>query len=164
MVYSLARVNTMELNLFSLKPKVNKPSWRPPNWLFGPVWTGLYTLMGYASYLVYRDSSGPTRKLALSIYAFQLGLNWIWPPLFFQFHKMGLVSRFFRQQSTSISLVTFNLKGQSRHNAPMVLNMGYDLVLPPNQQHSRLSVDTLPGMGFLCNRVTIQRLAKKQRP
>ncbi len=78
-------------HLYLYQKKVNKPSWRPPNWVFGPVWTALYTAMGYSSYLIYRDSDGPTRKLALSIYAFQLGLNWLWPPLFFQFHKMGLV-------------------------------------------------------------------------
>ena len=54
-----------------------RKEWRPPNWLFAPAWTALYTGMGYSSYLILRDGVGEKRNLALSLYASQLALNWV---------------------------------------------------------------------------------------
>jgi len=66
-----------------------RPSWRPPNKAFGPVWTFLYTSMGYSSYLVWKALDEPNLldvaalPRPLQLFALQLGLNWIWTPIFF---------------------------------------------------------------------------------
>ncbi|RNA23190.1 translocator -like isoform X2 [Brachionus plicatilis] len=77
-------------NLKTWFESLDKPSWRPPSWAFGSVWTTLYTSMGYASYLIVKDGVGDSRKIALGLYGSQLALNWAWSPLFFICHKLGL--------------------------------------------------------------------------
>ena len=56
-------------------PTIKKPSWTPPNWLFGPVWTALYTMMGVASYRVFSKGGFEQQAWPLSLYAIQLGLS-----------------------------------------------------------------------------------------
>lgn len=61
-----------------------KPELAPPGWIFGPVWIALYTLMGIAAWLIYRQ--GPQKqqvRQALQIFGFQLLLNAVWTPIFF---------------------------------------------------------------------------------
>ncbi len=61
-----------------------KPSFNPPNWVFGPAWTLLYFLMGLAAGLVWRaESDAALKRKALLSYAVQLGLNMIWTLIFF---------------------------------------------------------------------------------
>lgn len=59
-----------------------KPSWNPPSWLFAPVWTLLYVLMGIACYLIWK-SDDPQKKALLKLYFLQLILNALWSPAFF---------------------------------------------------------------------------------
>lgn len=63
-----------------------KPLLSPPGWVFPAAWTLLYILMGIASCLVYcSEASQPRKKRALTVYAVQLGVNFVWPLLFFRF-------------------------------------------------------------------------------
>jgi translocator protein len=64
-------------------PMLHKPSWTPPSWLFGPVWTILYLMMAIAAWLVWRRRGLVTVNSALGLFAFQLALNVAWSPLFF---------------------------------------------------------------------------------
>ena len=61
---------------------LNKPPVSPPAWLFPVVWSLLYIAMGYASYRVYEY--GDRRRSALTVYAVQLAINFVWPLLFFR--------------------------------------------------------------------------------
>ena len=71
---------------------LQKPWFNPPNWLFGPVWTLLYILMGIALYLVWKQSplEVPGRNNALAIFAIQLLLNFCWSFFFFNLHSPAL--------------------------------------------------------------------------
>lgn len=63
---------------------LNKPPFNPPSWLFGPVWTALFFLMGIAFYFV-REKFGSDKRVkgALIIFGVQLALNVFWSVLFF---------------------------------------------------------------------------------
>lgn len=70
---------------------LNKPSFNPPNWLLGPVWTVLYIIMGIAAGLVWnKGTETPHVRLALSAFVFQLGLNAMWSIIFFGMKMPGL--------------------------------------------------------------------------
>ncbi len=70
---------------------IEKPSWQPPSWAFGPVWTTLYVMMGVAFYLVWKNESrSRNRKLAMIFWSMQLVLNFFWSYIFFNQHKLGL--------------------------------------------------------------------------
>lgn len=67
-----------------------KPAWNPPGWLFGPVWTALYVLMGVAAWLVWRRGGWRAQRRPLGWFVAQLALNALWTPLFFGFHRIDL--------------------------------------------------------------------------
>ena len=64
-------------------PMIQKPSWTPPSWLFGPVWTVLYLMMATAAWLVWRRRKLDNVRGAFGLFVFQLALNAAWSPLFF---------------------------------------------------------------------------------
>lgn len=68
---------------------IQKPSWNPPSWVFGPVWTTLYVLMGIAMYLIWTQPRTEQRQRALYLNAAQLILNFFWSLIFFNLHAIG---------------------------------------------------------------------------
>jgi benzodiazapine receptor len=68
---------------------LNRPSFNPPNWIFGPVWTTLYLLMGISLFLVWKQEASKARNLAISIFFLQLLLNFAWSFIFFYFNRIG---------------------------------------------------------------------------
>ncbi len=83
-VFTASEINTWYATL-------PKPTLNPPAWVFGPVWTTLYLLMGIALFLVWeqRGKKKQTRS-ALAVFALQLALNTLWSILFFGLHSPGL--------------------------------------------------------------------------
>jgi tryptophan-rich sensory protein len=67
-----------------------KPAWTPPSWVFGPVWTALYIMMGVAAWLVWRKGGVAAAALPLGLFLLQLALNVAWSPLFFGLHRPDL--------------------------------------------------------------------------
>jgi len=72
---------------------LNKPFFTPPNWIFSPVWIGLFILMGVSLFLVWRRSDHPQFKPALIFFFVQLILNTLWSIAFFGLKSplLGLV-------------------------------------------------------------------------
>lgn len=68
-----------------------QPSWAPPAWLFGPVWTVLYAMMGVAAWLVWKAQGWNKGRAALSVFVVQLAANALWTWLFFVWH-LGAVA------------------------------------------------------------------------
>ena len=65
-------------------PTLVRPSFAPPTWVFGPVWTTLYVMMGVASWLVWRQGFARSEvRGALALYAVQLAFNLAWSWVFF---------------------------------------------------------------------------------
>ena len=69
---------------------IQKPFFNPPNYLFAPVWTILYILMGISLFIVLQTPSSRSKKYAISIFMVQLLLNFCWSFIFFKYHLIGL--------------------------------------------------------------------------
>lgn len=71
--------------------QLSLPDWAPPAWLFGPVWSLLYLMMGIASWLVWRVGGFKSARVALILYSIQLVVNTLWSWLFFAWQS-GLLA------------------------------------------------------------------------
>ena len=69
---------------------IQKPSFNPPNWIFGPVWTVLYIMMGVALGLVWSETTKLTKSKAYTFFFIQLALNGIWSIIFFAMEQPPL--------------------------------------------------------------------------
>jgi len=77
----------MNVEWFSI---LAKPSFNPPSYLFGPVWTVLYILMGVSMFLIWNTPKTELRQKALAVFGIQLFFNFWWSILFFSFHTIFL--------------------------------------------------------------------------
>ena len=69
---------------------LNKPSFNPPDWIFGPVWTILYILMGIAVWLIWKSEPSKNRSIGIGIFWLQLFFNVLWTYLFFGIQRIDL--------------------------------------------------------------------------
>ena len=70
--------------------RLAKPSWCPPDWLFGPVWLVLYVSVAVSGWLLWRQAGLDRAALALPVYAVQLVLNGLWSTFFFGLRRPDL--------------------------------------------------------------------------
>jgi translocator protein len=69
---------------------LNRPSFNPPNWIFAPVWTTLYILMGISLFLIWKMEISKARNLAILAFTIQLLFNFSWSFIFFYFNMLGI--------------------------------------------------------------------------
>ena len=97
-------------------PSLIQPPATPPDWMFGPVWSGLYITMGIAAWLVWRRC-GASRPLRL--WGWQLAANAAWTPFFFGLHNPALA---LADIAVLLALLSFTVRGFARvHRAAAVL-------------------------------------------
>lgn len=68
---------------------IEKPTWTPPGYLFGPVWTTLYIMMAIAAWLIWRKAGTKAAAIPLTLFGVQLMLNVAWSWIFFGLHQPG---------------------------------------------------------------------------
>ncbi|HSQ31761.1 MAG TPA: TspO/MBR family protein [Gemmatimonadaceae bacterium] len=78
------------VNAGSFYNQLVRPAWAPPGWLFGPVWTLLYILMGIAAWLVWRAAGWSGARAALTLFVLQLAINTLWTWIFFAWRNGAL--------------------------------------------------------------------------
>jgi len=69
---------------------LEKPFFNPPNWIFAPVWTALFILMGISLWMIWTEKTQINRKRAIQIFVVQLVLNILWSVVFFGLHSPAM--------------------------------------------------------------------------
>jgi translocator protein len=90
---------------------LNKPSFSPPNWVFGPVWTVLYLLMGISAFLIWEKGLNKKEvRVALIYFLIQLICNFLWSLLFFGFYSplIALIDIFVLWVAISLTIIKFH--------------------------------------------------------
>jgi len=88
--YAFAALGALaSVNAQTFYGEIARPSWSPPGWVFGPVWSVLFTAMAFAAWLAWRTPPGTARTRALWLFVAQLGFNALWSWLFFGWHRGG---------------------------------------------------------------------------
>jgi len=90
---------------------IQKPEWNPPNWVFAPVWTILYIMMGIALYLVWKSNSPSKQKnKAISFWIIQMVLNFFWTFIFFGQQQIAgaLIEIFLLWLAIFITIILFS--------------------------------------------------------
>ena len=98
-----------------------KPSFTPPGWLFGPVWTLLYVMMAIAAWWVAYSRPWRQVRMALSLFALQLALNLAWTPLFFGLHNPSAALFCLAALWISLAATTARFLGLSRFAGVMLV-------------------------------------------
>ena len=100
---------------------LRKPDFTPPGWLFGPVWSALYTLMALAAWRTWRYGHGRPRWMALVWFFVQLSLNAAWSPLFFGLHRPGWALIDIVAMAATIAVTTWKFLHIDRLAAALML-------------------------------------------
>ncbi len=115
---------------------LNRPSFNPPNWIFGPVWTSLYILMGISLFLIWKQNPSKQRNLALTVFLIQMILNFCWSFIFFYYHSIGfaLIEIIILWISIAVMLVLFyKIKPLAAYlNIPYILWVTFATILNAN--------------------------------
>jgi tryptophan-rich sensory protein len=102
---------------------LHQPSFNPPNWVFGPVWTVLYILLGISLFLIWKLDPGKQRSRAIVVFLLQLLLNFGWSFIFFYFKMVGFA--LFEIVLLWISIVTMLLLFYKIKPAAAWINIPY---------------------------------------
>lgn len=98
-----------------------RPAWNPPDWVFAPVWTTLYCLMGISAWLVWRRSGWREAAGALGLFFLQLAFNALWSWLFFGLHRMDIALAEILVLAATIAATAWSFWRHSRTAAWLLL-------------------------------------------